>query len=489
MPGTDAHAERFVAKWGKSEGSERGNYQTFLYELCVLLGVEPPQPSVAVDAENAYVFDRVVTSRDGKGGAAPGFIDLYKRDCFILEAKQGSESPQSRQGQAEHDLSDPATRPRKTRTGTARRGTARWDQAMLAARGQAERYARSLPPEEGNPPLLITCDIGHTFELYADFSRLGRTYTPFPDPANHRIRFEDLIKEEVREVLARCWSDPLALDPSRRSAAVTRDIADRLAKLSRSLEAAGHDAERVAHFLMRLLFTLFAEDVELLPRDSFTDALKAIRDRPGDFAALAGAVWADMDAGGFSGALRTRVLRFNGGLFADRDAIDLNQEQLDLLIDAADKDWTDVEPAIFGTLLERALNPRERHKLGAHYTPRAYVERLVLPTVIEPLRERWSNAQAAAVTLDRQGKVKEARAAVSGFLDELCNTTVLDPACGSGNFLYVTLEHMKRLEAEVRQTLVDLGGQDVLEGTGLTVDPHLLKGVEPDQTQRVKLAA
>ena len=95
----------------------------------------------------------------------------------------------------------------------------------------------------------------------------------------------------------------------------------------------------------------------------------------------------------------------------------------------------------------------------------------------------------AAVTLDRQGKVKEARAAVSGFLDELCNTTVLDPACGSGNFLYVTLEHMKRLEAEVRQTLVDLGGQDVLEGTGLTVDPHLLKGVEPDQTQRVKLAA
>ena len=477
MPGTDTQATAFIERWQKSEGSERGNYQTFLSELCDLLEVPRPDPAVADDAANAYVFDRTVTSRDGKGGAAPGFIDLYKRDCFILEAKQGSETPAA----ADPDDFSPARprpRPRKTRIGTARRGTARWDQAMLAARGQAERYARSLPPEEGNPPLLITCDIGHTFELYADFSRLGRTYTPYPDPANHRIHFQDLADGAVRETLALAWTDPLALDPSRRSAAVTRDIADRLALLSRSLERGGEDAEAVAEFLMRVLFTLFAEDIGLLPKGSFTDALKRIESKPELFAPMAEDLWAKMNTGGYAGALCAVVLRFNGGLFERNHAIALDADQLGLLIRAAEKDWTDVEPAIFGTLLERALNPRERHKLGAHYTPRAYVERLVLPTVIEPLRERWSNAKAAAVTLDRQGKPKEARAAVSDFLDELCNTTVLDPACGSGNFLYVTLEHMKRLEAEVRQSLVDLGGQDVLEGTGLTVDPHLLLGIE-----------
>ncbi|BAM03848.1 class I SAM-dependent DNA methyltransferase [Phycisphaera mikurensis] len=477
MPGTDAAATDFIARWAKSEGSERGNYQTFLSELCDLLGVPRPEPAVADDAENAYVFDRTVTSRDGKGGAAPGFIDLYKRDCFILEAKQGSETPAAK---SDDDLADTALKPRKTRLGTARRGTAKWDQAMLAARGQAERYARSLPPEEGNPPLLITCDIGHTFELYSDFSRLGRTYTPFPDPSSHRIRFEQLADEKTRQLLATAWTDPLDLDPAKRSAKVTRDIAARLAKLSRSLEKTGQNAEVVAHFLMRVLFTLFAEDIDLIPKESFTSFLKRIEHKPELFAPLVESLWKEMNTGGVSAALEAPVLRFNGGLFAECHAIPLDADQLKLLIDAAEQDWSDVEPAIFGTLLERALDPRERHKLGAHYTPRAYVERLVLPTVIEPLRERWSNAQAAALTLDRLGKPKQARRAVDDFLHELCNTTVLDPACGSGNFLYVTLEHMKRLEAEVRQTLFDLGGQTPLEleSAGITVDPHLLKGIE-----------
>ena len=127
-------------------------------------------------------------------------------------------------------------------------------------------------------------------------------------------------------------------------------------------------------------------------------------------------------------------------------ALKVNSAQLELLIEAGESDWSDVEPAIFGTLLERALEPRERHKLGAHYTPRAYVERLVLPTVIEPLREKWDAARAAAFTLNMTGKNDEARKAVHDFLVELCQTTVLDPACGSGNFLYVTMEHMKKLE-------------------------------------------
>jgi hypothetical protein len=149
------------------------------------------------------------------------------------------------------------------------------------------------------------------------------------------------------------------------------------------------------------------------------------------------------------------------------------------LIEASRSDWREVEPAIFGTLLERALDPVERHKLGAHYTPRAYVERLVLPTVIEPLRAEWQAVQAAAVTLAKAGKLDEAAEAVKDFHRHLCEVRVLDPACGSGNFLYVTLEHLKRLEGEVINTLDDLGVKEAkFEIEGFTVDPHQLLGLE-----------
>jgi type II restriction/modification system DNA methylase subunit YeeA len=143
--------------------------------------------------------------------------------------------------------------------------------------------------------------------------------------------------------------------------------------------------------------------------------------------------------------------------------------------EAAGADWTDVEPAIFGTLLERALSAVERHKLGAHYTPRAYVERLVLPTVIEPLREDWQAAFAAAVTAARQGDLPAARETVRGFHEQLCKTRVLDPACGSGNFLYVTLEQMKRLEGEVLNALREFGDT---QQTLFEVDPHQFLGIE-----------
>jgi hypothetical protein len=186
-----------------------------------------------------------------------------------------------------------------------------------------------------------------------------------------------------------------------------------------------------------------------------------------------------MNAGGFSPILREHVLRFNGGLFESVDALPLNRDQFTLLRLAAAAEWRDVEPAIFGTLLERALDEHERHSLGAHYTPRAYVERLVIPTVVEPLREDWRDVQAAALTLERAGKTKEAIAVLMEFRRQLCSVEVLDPACGSGNFLYVTLEHLKRLEAEINDALEGLGeSQQALHETGLTVDPHQLKGIE-----------
>ena len=139
-----------------------------------------------------------------------------------------------------------------------------------------------------------------------------------------------------------------------------------------------------------------------------------------------------------------------------------------------------MEPAIFGTLLERALDPRERHKLGAHYTPRAYVERLVMPTIIEPLRAEWQSVIAAATQLRLKGDEREALGTVRRFHQKLCSLRVLDPACGSGNFLYVTLEHLKRLEGEVLEALADLSGDDQLglELQGVSVTPEQFLGLE-----------
>ena len=259
---------------------------------------------------------------------------------------------------------------------------------------------------------------------------------------------------------------------------MTRDIADRLARLARSLEGA-HPAEDVAHFLMRCLFTMFAEDVGLLPNRAFTQLLADLRLNVASFPPLAEELWRTMAHGGFSVALRLSVPHFDGGLFEDATALPLSVDQLQLLIEAAQADWRDVEPAIFGTLLVRALDPAERHKLGAHFTPRAYVERLVLPTIIEPLRNEWDAVKAAALLFADQGKAAEALTQVEAFQRRLASVRILDPACGSGNFLYVTLEHLKRLEGEVLEVRRSLGeGQMLLEMEGSMVRPEQFHGIE-----------
>ena len=460
----------FIARWRSSGAAERANYQLFLTELCDVLGVPRPEPAQPDDTLNAYVFERAVTFDNRDGSTSTGRIDLYKRGCFVLEAKQGADTPAA--------PIVPPVEPRRVKQGAARRGTARWDDAMLRARGQAEQYVRALPASEGNPPFVIVVDVGHTVELYADFSRSGKAYLPFPDARSHRLGLADLEREEVRERLRAVWTDPAALDPARRAARVTREVASHLAALARSLEAAGHDPQAAAQFLMRCLFTMFAEDVGLLPRRSFTGLLAELRAEPEKFAPMAHSLWSTMHLGGFSPVLREWLPHFNGGLFESAEALPLSTEQLALLIEAARCEWRDVEPAIFGTLLERALDPRERHALGAHYTPRAYVERLVMPTIVEPLRDEWQAALAAAVTLARAGKAKRAADEVKAFLKRLCAVRILDPACGSGNFLYVALEHLKRLEGEVLDALASFDSQALLELSSQTVDPHQLLGLE-----------
>ncbi len=303
---------------------------------------------------------------------------------------------------------------------------------------------------------------GKTIQLYSEFSRSGGSYIEFPDPRSFSITLDQLSEPEIAERLRQVWLNPLGLDPAKRSAKVTREIADTLAKLAKSLEEAKHDPAVVAQFLMRCLFTMFSEDVGLLPKAAFTSLLERLSSEPRKMPAALEQLWADMDTGGFSGLLFEKLPRFNGKLFKERHAVPLNRDQIDLLILAAKADWRDVEPAIFGTLLERALNVEERHRLGAHYTPRAYVERLVLPTVIEPLRERWQDVQTAAVNLDSVGKAKEAAVEIRKFHYDLNQIKVLDPACGTGNFLYVTLEHLKRLEGEVLNMLASMGQTEAM---------------------------
>ncbi|MEW6217500.1 MAG: DNA methyltransferase, partial [Candidatus Bipolaricaulota bacterium] len=475
MPGDEARVRAFVERWSASGGGERSNYQLFLVELCDVLGLPRPDPARPENERNAYVFERAVSTPVGDGTLTTKFIDLYRRSSFVLEAKQGVE----RDAEDQAATLGLAPRPSSRRRGVGVRGTEGWDSAMVRARHQAERYARALPADEGRPPFILVVDVGHVIEVYAEFTRTGGTYTPFPDPLSHRLALCDLEDEAVRDLLRRIWNDPLSLDPSRRAARVTREVAERLARLARSFEASGHPPEQVAPFLMRCIFTMFAEDIGLIPAGALRGLLEELRDRPGAFVPVIEELWQAMKTGSFSTALRLKVRHFNGHLFEDTSALPVTQGQLDLLVEAARADWRDVEPAIFGTLLERALDPAERHKLGAHFTPRAYVERLVLPTVIEPLREEWTAVQAAATQHLRAGAPDRARAELDAFHYKLCQVKVLDPACGSGNFLYVTLEHMKRLEGEVLDALERLGEQRVhLETLGITVDPHQFYGIE-----------
>jgi hypothetical protein len=468
----------FAARWQPSGGAERANYGLFLTDLCDLLGVPRPDATTDSPAQDAYVLERAVTFDDGAGKKSTGRIDLYKRGCFVLETKQGTDTPATASKTELAQLGLPAEKRRK---GHAQRGTAKWRQMMEAARQQALGYVRALPASEPRPLFVVVADVGFCLDLYSNFAGVGDSFVPFPDSQRFRLPLAALANEDTRSMLRLLFLAPRELDPSRKAAQVTRKLAAQLAALSAQLEAAGHSSEVVAAFLMRCLFTMFAEDVALIPKESFTGLLKqydtdALRQHLAD--ALT-SLWATMDTGGFAPTLAARLPRFNGQLFHGATALPLSAAQLTLLREAAAADWTTVEPAIFGTLLERALNPKERHRLGAHYTPRRYVERLVLPTVLEPLRREWAAAQAASAQRQNEGKDKEARAELVKFLNRLTSVKILDPACGSGNFLYVTLEHLKRLEGEVLAAINGFGQTGLLDlAGGTTVGPRQLLGLE-----------
>src|SRR6478672_1970393 len=222
--------EAFITRWSASGDAERANKDSFLNELCDVLGVERPHPKTGIPGQDVYVFEKDVV-RAREGGSSIGRVDLYKQGCFLLEAKQGA-----------------ASRPK-------RRDSPAWNQMMSSAQGQALGYATFL---DSPPPFLLVCDIGYCFDVYASFDGTGY-YRAFPDGHRRRFFLRDLA--DHADLLRTIWTDPLSLDPSKETAAVTRDIAEQIASLARALEAAGQDPERVATFLMRCLFTMFAQNV------------------------------------------------------------------------------------------------------------------------------------------------------------------------------------------------------------------------------------
>jgi hypothetical protein len=235
MPNTPANGdndavERFIARWqGREGGQERANYGLFLSELCDAIGVPRPEPASATTGENDYVFERAVRDLAPDGTAGIGRIDLYKKGCFVLEAKQSRQPGGSKEVAAQITLFPAAVEPRRG----VRSATRAWDVLMRNARVQAERYARALPVDHGWPPFILICDVGHVIEIYADFSGQGKNHAQFPDRQSFRVYLEDLRRADVRELLARIWTEPLALDPARKTARVTRAIAERLAAVSR----------------------------------------------------------------------------------------------------------------------------------------------------------------------------------------------------------------------------------------------------------------
>jgi hypothetical protein len=378
--------EEFIAKWENCSGSERANYAVFLTELTNVLGVEAPGPT------DDYRIDAPVPGGAEAGGT--GFIDLYKRGCFILEAKQSKQ------------ICELPTLPGLQEVSTAPSG-ARYDDLMRRAFRQARRYAQSLtqPPW---PPFIIVLDVGRAFEIYFDYGGNGRDYRFFPDRLSYRVPLAALREPAIRERLTAIWTDPKSIDPRFHAADVTREVAKRLASVSQYIEEGlkqklsgksprerSEEIEEAALFLMRILFCMFAEDVGLLPQDKFSQFLRRAESNDKLFQNQLADLWLKMGAPNisprFAHAVEEEVRYFNGGLFSEAArTYPLGGFVIHDLYEAARQNWKRVEPAIFGTLLEQALSSEERAKLGAHYTPRPYVETLVRATIMDVLEAEWA---------------------------------------------------------------------------------------------------
>jgi hypothetical protein len=413
--------EQFIDRWQGNELTERAGAQAHFDDLCDLLGVDKPR-----DPES-YCFERGA----GKSGGGEGWADVWKRGCFGWENKKPGRD-------------------------------------LKAALKQLTDYALNLD----NPPLLVVCD-RKVIELHTAF-------TGYPDEVTV-IRLEELIDEDKRQTLRWIFTDPEKLRPRKSTAAITLEAAGHFAEVAESMRSRGLDGQKAAHFLVQSLFCMFAEDEKILPDRIFSALLDKYAHDPAKAIDRIGTLFAAMrDPGGEFGL--TDIPWFNGGLFKTVNIPELSAADLTALKAAAAKDWRAIDPSIFGTLFERGLDPRARAQLGAHYTDTATIDKLIRPLIHEPLAREWEAAKTAIASEIAKGEKKQSRAvpraAVAlhqAFLLRLENFRVLDPACGSGNFLYLALRALREIEKRARVEAAEMGLQaDLVMSTG----PHNILGLE-----------
>ncbi len=299
----------------------------------------------------------------------------------------------------------------------------------------------------------------------------------------HEFELDDLADAATRDRLKWAFSSPDRLRPGETRQSLTERAAASFASVAQALRERGHDPQTVANFVNRLVFCMFADDVGLLPDHMFTRMLRHAHSAPEKFSELADELFRVMAFGGRVGF--ETVAWFNGGLFDAAAALPLDRSDIKTVLVASDLDWSEVDPSILGTLFERGLDPDKRAQLGAHYTDRDKIMLLVEPVVIRSLLAEWAaekteitaeleRAEAAKSPATRTKRRKEAERRYWAFLNRLRGFTVLDPACGSGNFLYLALQALKDLEHRVQLEAETLGFQRAFPEVG----PANVKGIE-----------
>ena len=417
----------FIEKWRASELKESSAAQEHFIDLCRLL--DEPTPAESDPTGERYCFERGVRKETG----GDGWADVWKRHHFAWEYK------------GKHANLDAAFR-------------------------QLRQYTRALE----NPPLLIVSDMLR-FRVYTNWTNsVSRV---------HEFELDDLTDAAVRDKLKWALSDPERLRPGETRQALTERAAAAFASLTQGLWERGHDPQVVAHFVNRLVFCMFAEDVGLLPNSLFTRMLESVRRQPKAFAGLARNLFGAMAHGGWVGI--EEVAWFDGGLFEDDTALPLDTAEIETVLATADLDWSEIDPSILGTLFERGLDPRKRAQLGAHYTDRDKIMLIIEPVIVRPWLAEWEavigeiatcleRADKASTRAARNRHQGRAERLLRDFLERLRGFRVLDPACGSGNFLYLALHALKDLEHQVQLEAATMG----LPPTFPEIGPASVKGIE-----------
>ncbi len=397
----------FLSKWGAGGLgyglNERQGAQQHFVELCAVLGVPAP-----VGGED-YVFEKGTLAL----GQQRGFADVFKRGHFAWEYKAPGKP-------------------------------------LDAALRQLMMYALALD----NPPLLIVSD-RLRIEIHTHFNG-----TP---SERHAIKLEDLGDPAKRELLRRCFTAPDSFKPARTNRQITEEAANAFATTAERLREVGITPEVTSHLLTQCLFCFFAEDVGLLPDRLFERLIGNKNAAPEALRRGMQGLFTTMRDGGLFGA--DSIAWFNGGLFAQVDVPPLSAMDVAALRNAAALDWSAIDPSIFGTLFERGLDPKKRSQLGAHYTDPATIMRLVEPVVQRPLRAEWEQVKAVISTHTAKSKragdaeYRRANDAFVAYLEKLRSFRVLDPACGSGNFLYLALKALKDIEHQANIEAEALGLQ------------------------------